>query len=58
MSDTEKPQEKEHGVDHACYLNGPYGFRPYIQCLCGWGQSEDTWEDLGRMFDLHLEGTL
>ncbi|KKM90371.1 hypothetical protein LCGC14_1239370 [marine sediment metagenome] len=46
---------KEHGVAEAVYSNGPFGFRPYMECLCGWGFSADSWEEVGGEFDDHLK---
>jgi hypothetical protein len=51
-------EEKEHGPQVACYSNGPLGFRPFIQCLCGWhtatGAPPLNWEEAGVEFDEHL----
>lgn len=44
----------EHGLDHACYANGPYGLRPYLMCLCGWDVNDNSWESVGQAFDAHL----
>jgi len=50
----------EHGPREAAYSNlpGPKQW-PWLECLCGWQSSRDNvnWEDVGREFDEHLEGT-
>lgn len=46
-----------HGPETVCYCNGPFGFRPYLQCICGWDVVEKTWEEIGHAFDDHLEAT-
>lgn len=46
---------KEHGIEEACYSNGPYGFRPRITCECGWTTTGDNWAQVGEDFDDHLK---
>lgn len=55
MSQEETDTIIAHGVEHASYANGPGGYRPYMECLCGWGLVEDSWEIVGREFDEHLK---
>jgi hypothetical protein len=44
----------EHGVS-ACYSNGPDGYRPTMICTCGWCEVGDTWEEVGELYDAHLD---
>lgn len=52
--------EVEHGPAQACYSGGygePY-YQPFIACLCGkWSLRDESWEDVGRAFDEHLDAT-
>ena len=56
MTDAD-PRPTEHGVDAACYANGPAGLCPYFCCMCGWNTKDrfpHTWEEAGELFDEHL----
>ena len=58
-NDTETDQRGEHGVEEACYTNGPDGYQPVFRCLCGFGTGYwcGSWQAAGEEFDEHLEAT-
>ena len=49
-------EEVEHGIELACYSNGPYGFQPRMECTCGFSTSRscDNWAEAGSEFDAHI----
>lgn len=51
-----RPAADEHGVEVACYTNGPEGYQPVFRCICGFGTDYDngSWEVAGEEFDRHL----
>lgn len=46
----------EHGIEGACYSNGPSGYLPMMDCICGFGTGYGnlTWAEAGAEFDEHL----
>ena len=47
----------EHGIEDGVYANGPWGLKPCLSCLCGFGTDPwqcDSWEEAGRELDEHL----
>lgn len=52
-------EEIEHGIAGACYSNGPDGFLPMMDCLCGFGTvyGNTTWAETGAEFDEHIEAS-
>jgi hypothetical protein len=51
-----EPVEVEHGVEAAYYSNSPFGYRPVLECLCGFRTSNacSTWAEVGDELDQHL----
>jgi hypothetical protein len=56
MNDTQK-LDVQHGILAAYYLNGPDGYRPVLECICGEIYREFNWEEAGTEFDIHLLST-
>lgn len=60
MSSDGGMEKQEHGPEVVCYSYGAAGYRPYIQCLCGWHTLTDgldpvSWAEAGEEYDEHLE---
>jgi hypothetical protein len=50
-------EQVEHGIQSAYYSNGPTGYEPAMECICGEAFKEFNWEETGAMFDAHLKET-
>ena len=47
-----------HGIELACYHNGPGGYLPVIECVCGFRTDRcANWQEAGAEFDAHLAAT-